>query len=201
MFKGLTGNSILKTLGLAALAFLAYLVLAMLFTQFYTRHGESVKVPKVIGMPAENAFSLLDDNDLEMVIIDSVYREDMKPMTIIDQDPKENMKVKPGRKIYVTVNSGLKPKVKMPQLVNGSSNLAKVLLQSAGLKLGRVEHTQSSLGSGLVLKQLYKGRSIAPNTLLEKGSIIDIVVSEKENFVDSSVNVMTAPDPIDNSGL
>lgn len=201
MFKGFSGNSILKTLGLAALAFLAYLVLAMLFTQFYTRHGESVKVPKVLGMPAENAFSLLDDNDLEMVIIDSVYSEGMKPMTIIDQDPKENMKVKPGRKIYVTVNSGLKPKVKMPQLVNGSSNLAKVLLQSAGLKLGRVEHTQSSLGSGLVLKQLYKGRSIAPNTLLEKGSIIDIVVSEKENFIDSSANPMTAPEPIDNSGL
>lgn len=201
MFKGLTGKVLLKTLGLAALAFLAYLVLAMIFTQFYTRHGESVKVPKVIGMPAENAFSLLDDKDLEMVIIDSVYSEEMKPMTIIDQDPKENMNVKPGRKIYVTVNSGLKPKVKMPQLVNGGSNLARVLLQSAGLKLGRVDSVQSSLGSGLVLKQNYRGKSIAPNTLLEKGSVIDIVVSKKMNYMDSSALQLPLNESTDNSGL
>lgn len=192
MFKGISTSTLLKTLGLAALAFVAYLFIAMFFTSFYTRHGESTQVPKVIGMPAENAFAILDNNDLEMMIVDSVYQEDLKPMTIVEQDPKPGMNVKPGRKIYVTVNTGIKPKVKMPKLVNGGANLAKVLLQNAGLKLGRVDSVSSSIGSGLVLHQKYKGREIAPNTPLEKGSVIDIVVSKKMSHRDTT-NVVSDP--------
>jgi len=186
MFKGISKATILKTLGLAALAFIAYLLIAMLFTSWYTRHGESIKVPKIEGMPAENAAELLDENDLEMVIVDSVFKEDVKPNTVVEQDPQPDMNVKPGRIIYVTVNTGLKPKVKMPKLVNGGANLAKVLLQNAGLKLGRIDSVSSSIGSGLVLVQKYKGRDVAPNTPLEKGSVIDIVVSKKMSHRDTT---------------
>ena len=186
MFKGISKATILKTLGLAALAFIAYLLIAMLFTSWYTRHGESIKVPKIEGMPAENAAELLDENDLEMVIVDSVFKEDVKPNTVVEQDPQPDMNVKPGRIIYVTVNTGLKPKVKMPKLVNGGANLAKVLLQNAGLKLGRIDSVSSTIGSGLVLVQKYKGRDVAPNTPLEKGSVIDIVVSKKMSHRDTT---------------
>ncbi len=186
MFKGVTTQQILKTLGLAILAFIAYLVIAMLFTGWYTRHGQSIKVPKVEGMPVENAFTLLDQNDLEMVVIDSVYKEDQKPMTIVEQDPLPDMNVKPGRLIYVIVNTGIKPKVRMPRLTNGSSNLAIVLLENAGLKLGRIDSIKSKFGSGLVIRQKYKDRDIPVNTLLEKGSVIDIVVSKQISMVDSN---------------
>ena len=186
MFKGISKATILKTLGLAALAFITYLLIAMLFTSWYTRHGESIKVPKIEGMPAENAAELLDENDLEMVIVDSVFKEDVKPNTVVEQDPQPDMNVKPGRIIYVTVNTGLKPKVKMPKLVNGGANLAKVLLQNAGLKLGRIDSVSSTIGSGLVLVQKYKGRDVAPNTPLEKGSVIDIVVSKKMSHRDTT---------------
>jgi eukaryotic-like serine/threonine-protein kinase len=186
MFKGVTAQQILKTLGLAVLAFIAYLVIAMLFTGWYTRHGQSIKVPKVEGMPVENAFTLLDDNDLEMVVIDSVYKEDQKPMTIVEQDPLPDMNVKPGRLIYVIVNTGIKPKVKMPKLINGSSNLAIVLLQNSGLKLGRIDSVKSAFGSGLVIRQKYKGKDIPVNTSLERGSVIDIVVSKQISKADSS---------------
>lgn len=180
------GNGWIKT-GLLALGIIAvYLILSMVFTGWYTRHGQKIQVPKVAGMPVENAYTILDELDLELVIIDSVYNEDMKPNTIVEQDPQFNMNVKPGRKIYVTINTGIKPKVKMPKLVNGSSNLAIVLLQNAGLKLGRVDSIKSTFGPGLVIKQKYKGKDIAPNTKLEKGSIIDIVVSKKISLSDTS---------------
>ncbi len=186
MFKGLTFKNILKFFGLIGILVIIYLILAMLFTHWFTRHGESVNVPNIIGMQAEKAFTLIDDNGLEMVIIDSVYKEDMKPMSIVEQDPIAEAKVKPGRSIYVTINTGIKPKVKMPTLVNGGSNLAQVLLQNAGLKLGRVDSVKSTLGTGLVIKQKYKGKEIAPNTLLEKGSIIDITVSKEISRTDST---------------
>ncbi|MEZ4805133.1 MAG: PASTA domain-containing protein [Bacteroidia bacterium] len=184
------GINWLKVLGLAAFVLVVYIVLAMVFTGWYTRHGQSIIVPKVAGMPLENANQLLMENDLEMVIIDSVYKEDAKPGTLVDQDPQFDAKVKPGRKIYVTLNTGVVPKVKMPKLINGSSNLAKVLLANSGLKLGRVDSIKSSFGPGLVIKQLYKGVEIPPNKPLDKGSIIDIVVSKKMpiiNYTDSMI--------------
>ena len=187
MKNSLSGNSWFKTILLAILVLAVYLFLSIVFTGWYTRHGQSIKVPKVSGMPIENATELLDDNDLELVIIDSVFNEDMKPNTIVEQDPQPDLSVKPGRKIYVTVNTGIIPKVKMPKLINGSSNLAKVLLQNSGLKLGRVDSVKSTFGPGLVIRQKFKGRDIAPNTQLEKGSIIDIIVSKKMSLSDTNV--------------
>jgi beta-lactam-binding protein with PASTA domain len=187
MKNSLSGNSWFKTILLAILVLAVYLFLSIVFTGWYTRHGQSIKVPKVSGMPIENATELLDDNDLELVIIDSVFNEDMKPNTIVEQDPQPDLSVKPGRKIYVTVNTGIVPKVKMPKLINGSSNLAKVLLQNSGLKLGRVDSVKSTFGPGLVIRQKFKGRDIAPNTQLEKGSIIDIIVSKKMSLSDTNV--------------
>lgn len=194
MFKGISSLTLFKHLALAAVAFIAFLFLAMFFTNWFTRHGQSIKVPKVVDMPMDNASELLDDNDLEMVVIDSVYKEDAAPNTIVEQDPRPQSDVKPGRIIYVTINTGLKPKVKMPKLINGSANLAKVLLQNAGLKLGRMDSSYSTLGTGLVLEQKHKGRNIAPNTMLEKGSIIDIKVSKKM-VVKDTVPIIEEPLP------
>jgi hypothetical protein len=197
MKNSLSGNSWLKTILLAVLVLVVYLFLSIVFTGWYTRHGQSIKVPKVSGMPIENATELLDDNDLELVIIDSVFNEDMKPNTIVEQDPQPDLTVKPGRKIYVTVNTGIVPKVKMPKLINGSSNLAKVLLQNSGLKLGRVDSVKSTFGPGLVIRQKFKGRDIAPNTQLDKGAIIDIVVSKKMSLSDTNFIQSDPIDPVD----
>ena len=186
---GLLSNPWAKTILLAILAFAAYLFLSMVFTGWYTRHGEKIKVPAVIGMPYENASKILEDANLEILVMDSVYDEDMKPGTIVEQDPAGNVDVKPGRKIYVTVNSGIKPKVKVPKLINGSSNLAMVLLQNSGLKLGRIDSVASSFGSGLVIRQKYKGADIPPYTMIEKGSVIDIVVSKKMSLVEDSTQM------------
>jgi beta-lactam-binding protein with PASTA domain len=197
MKNSLSGNSWLKTILLAVLVLVVYLFLSIVFTGWYTRHGQSIKVPEVSGMPIENATELLDDNDLELVIIDSVFNEDMKPNTIVEQDPQPDLTVKPGRKIYVTVNTGIVPKVKMPKLINGSSNLAKVLLQNSGLKLGRVDSVKSTFGPGLVIRQKFKGRDIAPNTQLDKGAIIDIVVSKKMSLSDTNFIQSDPIDPVD----
>ncbi len=202
MFKGLTLKIIIKNLALAVVAFLAFLLLAMLFTGWFTRHGESVKVPNVVGMSAEKGFTVLDDQDLELIIIDSVYKEDLKPMTIVEQDPLPDLNVKPGRYIYVIINTGVKPKVKMPLLTNGSANLALVLIKNSGLKVGRIDSVSSSFGGGLVIRQKYKGKDIPANTLIEKGSIIDISVSKKISSLDTSNSSNVIAPPVeDDDGL
>ena len=200
MFKGITLKIIFKFIALLGVITLVYLIGLMFFTNWFTRHGASVKVPNITGMPAEKAFTLLDNNDLEMIITDSVYREEMKPMSIVEQDPLPEMNVKPGRLIYVTINTGIKLKVRMPSLTNGGSNLALVLLQNSGLRLGRVDSVKSTLGTGLVIYQKYKGKEIAPNTMLEKGSIIDITVSKIVSRSDSTAIKSMGGDGIQHDG-
>lgn len=175
-----------KNLIIALVIFVGFVIVSMVFISWFTKHGERLEVPKVEGLALAGAEELIDENSMELVIIDSVYNEEMKPFTIVEQDPKPGMMVKSGRKIYVTVNTGIKPKVKMPKLVNGSSNLASVLLRNAGLKLGRVDSVKSIFGTGLVIKQKYKNKEVLPNTMLDKGSIIDIVVSKMVSNSDTT---------------
>ncbi len=178
--------SLIKKLIIAAIILGVFILLAMLFMGWFTKHGQSTQVPDFSEMTFENAEDLADEKDLELLVIDSVYKEDMKPMTIVMQDPAIGAKVKPGRRVYLTINTGLIPQVKMPKLVNGSANLAKVLLANVGLRLGKVDSIKSVFGSGLVVKQLYKNKEIAHNTPLKKGSIIDLVVSKKVSNADST---------------
>lgn len=175
-----------KNILIAGVIFIGFVIVSMVFISWFTKHGERIEVPKVEGLALSGAEELIAENAMELIVIDSVYNEEMKPFTIVEQDPKPGMMVKSGRKIYVTVNTGIKPKVKMPKLINGSSNLAVVLLKNSGLKLGRVDSVKSIFGTGLVIKQKYKNKEILPNTLLEKGSVIDIVVSKMVSNSDTT---------------
>ncbi len=175
----------LKHIILAVIIFGLYILFAMKFTGWFTKHGQRIDLPKLTGMPLENAYKLADDLDFELVVIDSVFKENAKPLSITEQDPPEKMKVKPGRKVFVIVNTGRIPNVKVPKITNGSLNLAKMLLNNAGLKLGNIDSVYTTYGNGLVVYQKYKGKEIAPQSNLKKGSTIDIVVSKMILLKDS----------------
>jgi beta-lactam-binding protein with PASTA domain len=176
---------LVKNLLMVAGVLVLFALFAIWFTSWFTRHGQSVEVPSFVGVDSEKAREIADDNNLTSVISDSVYSEQVRKFAIVEQDPVAGSKVKPGRNIYMIINSGIKPKVKMPKLVEGSGNLAKVLLQNLGLKLGRVDSARVVWNSGYVLKQYYKGREIAPNTGVEKGAVIDLLVTKKTSALDT----------------
>ncbi len=184
--------SFTKKIITAGIIFIVFILLTMVFINWYTKHGESVIVPNFNGLTVEKAEDLASDNDLNIIIIDSVYKEDAKPLTITEQEPSSESKVKPGRNIYLTINTGIVPKVKMPKLTNGSSNLAMVLLKNSGLKIGRIDSVKSILGTGLVIRQFYNKKEIAPYTMIKKGSIIDIQVSKM--VLNSDTNAIKAMD-------
>lgn len=143
----------------------------------YTRFGEALEVPDVYGMRIDKAIVLLESEKFLVEVIDSVYRPDLEKMDVADQDPKPGSMVKSGRKIYLTINSLDKPKVNAPRLKNVSFNLAKALIKNAGLRLGQVTTYKTTLGDGLVLEQFYRGDTLYPNTLIEKGAYIDLLIS------------------------
>lgn len=162
-------------LGVAAVVALIFLSLAGL--RIYTRHGQSIEVPNIKGKSAETATAILEAAGLRAEIFDSVYNEDFKRNSVTEQDPAALAKVKPNRIVYLTVNSLAKPKVKMPKLVDQSLALSKVILKNSGFELGEIELRYDEIGKNLVIEQLYKGVPVPPGRMLEKGSVIDLVVA------------------------
>lgn len=180
-------------LGLVAVSIAIWLI--FMWMNWYTRHNSHVTVPNIKGITLEEAASKLDEANLRFEVFDSVYNEKFKKDAITEQDPSANAKVKPGRIIYLTVNSLAKPKVKMPKLVDQSLTLSKAMLNNLGLEIGNIEYKFDEIGQNLVLEQLHNGRSIPPGKVLEKGSIIDLVVAtnRKGNQQDTTVTDIIDP--------
>ena len=65
--------SILIHIGLMILASVIIVVLALVWMNLFTRHGSSVEIPDIYGLPADEAVQLLDKTDLRYEVIDSVY--------------------------------------------------------------------------------------------------------------------------------
>ena len=116
---------ILKNLGI-----MGVVVGSIVFFMFYiyfpfkTNHGDTITVPNLVGMSLEEIDDFLSDRDLRFEILeDSSYNSKYPPFTILQQNPSENEKVKENRKIYLTLNSSIPPKIRMPNIINGSSTI------------------------------------------------------------------------------
>ena len=79
--------------------------IAYLWIAIFTRHGESDTVPSVEKMSYTQAIGILHDNGFKVDIRDSVYNDKVKPGFVIEQFPKPNSTVKPGRKIFLYINA------------------------------------------------------------------------------------------------
>lgn len=78
---------------------------AYLATALFTKHGRSTRVPGVENLSYTEAISRLHERGLKVDIRDSLYRDDVRPGFVIEQFPKANSIVKPGRKIFLYINA------------------------------------------------------------------------------------------------
>lgn len=131
----LWGNFLAMILVLVALAFGVWKGL-----EHYTRHGESIVVPKVKGMTIEQARESLRVRNLQATIIDSSYNRSLPPGTVLEQTPVADSRVKSGREIYLTVNTQNSPTRPIPDIAdNCSLREAEARLKALGFKLGPCE--------------------------------------------------------------
>jgi beta-lactam-binding protein with PASTA domain len=86
-------------------------------------------------------------------------------------------KVKENRTIYVSVTRTLAPKVKMPVLTDVSFRQAEAILQSYGLKAGKVSY-QPDLCKNCVLRCELNGRTVEAGQEIRKGTAIDLVLGD-----------------------
>lgn len=161
------GIMLLLFMGLLLFFFYVYLPKA-------THHDQTITVPKLIGMNAEELEDFLKSKSLRYKINDSTFSSEVKPNTILTQHPLPETKVKENRMIYITVAAKNPPKVAMPQLVDLSLKGAQLTLKQHDLVLGKIEHVPGQ--PDMVYEQLLGGKKIDPGTMIPKGTRINLKV-------------------------
>ena len=175
MFKLIARQSFLVNL-LIALGLI--LLVAFIFFQslgWLTHHGESLKVPNVIGKNVDSATNLLENQGFDVVITDSLYTDSVALNMVKKQLPDPNATVKVNRTVFLNVNPTTLPMVEMPKLEGLSFRFAADNLAKNHLKLGDTSYRPDFM-KGSILEQRYKGSEIKPGTPIKWGSSIDLII-------------------------
>ncbi len=159
-------------------------VIAVLFLGFFfvylpytTNHGQTITVPDVSKLSMDEMRNILNDRNLRYEVTDCTFVAGAQPLTIIEQYPRANAKVKEDRKIYLKVTKRVAPMVAMPLLVDMIDRSAVRMLESMGLQEGERTYVPD-VAKNSVLRQLYNGREIAAGTPIPKGSKIDLEIGD-----------------------
>lgn len=177
IFNFLTGKIFLLNLMLAAVLVVSVFGFTYRWLDKYTNHGQSVEVPELRGLNTEQVTVLLERLHLRFTVVDSIYQVEKMAGIVLEQDPAPKAKVKEDRTIYLTINSGIPPKVKMPDLTDVSLRQAEAILQNFGLKTGTLTY-RHDLAKNAVLETWHRGKPIQPGTSVSKGSVIDLIVGD-----------------------
>lgn len=122
-------------------ALLLFILLAVGFFSFlismrFSIQGREVEVPKIIGMKAGDAQSLLAARQLGMRIADRAFSE-LPRDCVVRQSPPAGMKVKAGQRAHVVLSLGPQ-QVTIPALEQKSLRAARIELLRGGLQVGEV---------------------------------------------------------------
>lgn len=162
------------------LLFVLAVVILMFGLKSYTRHGESVTVPTVVGMNADEAIAMLEDEDFNYEVVDTLYIDSLPKGVVVEQNPAKESLVKHGRTVYMKINTTDDILVKMPQFVGVQYKVLDVKLKHSKLKKGDIKWQKDGEVVNIVLKQMYKGRPIEPGTEIKQGSRIDFVIAGRD---------------------
>lgn len=165
------------TLVITAVIIIAF-IFFKIFLPSYTNHGQTVTVPDLEGYDYNELSTYLDERGLRFeVTLDSGFNNELKPLSVLKQNPKAGNKVKKGRKVYITLNAKNAPLIKMPNLVNSLLKNAQEIIGNIGLVRGEIVYVPD-IGINVVLEQKYRGRNISEGFEIPKGSQIDLVVGD-----------------------
>ena len=183
LIERLQQNRLLYNLLLIAGILLIMALAAHLIMQAGTRHGARRIVPDFSGIRLSDAEKLAARHDLELHINDSLFVPAYEGGIVLAQLPATGVEVKPGRKVYITINSFSEKMVPMPYVAGRSLRQAKNMLEIAGLEIKELIY-RSDMATNYVLEQHYKGEKITSKSKLmaEAGSGVTLYVGVEGGY-------------------
>ncbi|MAU15298.1 MAG: penicillin-binding protein [Muricauda sp.] len=174
-FNFLKSKTFLIQLGLAAVAIIVLVFVALQWLKSTTNHGEFVEVPDFSKMSVMEMRKAVEEAGLRYQVLDSSnYNPDYPRFSILEQNPPAGNKVKANRKIYFTVNPSGYKKVSVPDIIQVTQRNATSMLRAVGLDVERVTYIDE-LGKDMVYNIKFKGKYIKPGDRLPKTSKVELI--------------------------
>lgn len=146
-----------------------------LFLAWYTDHGQQISVPDLSGKNVEEALRVLEERQLELLVVDSIYDRNGKGGLIVSQDPRPESKVKEGRQIFVTVYRKLPPQETINIQEGDFAAVAFIKLKNKGIEYSVTEVPNNSL-VGAVISITHKGRRLKPGDHIARGEKVNVSI-------------------------
>jgi beta-lactam-binding protein with PASTA domain len=174
-----------------ALVFLGLAIASFIAMALGTRHSARRTVPDFVGLNLNDAEFFAGRRNLEIIVNDSLHVSSYPGGVILDQLPKGGVVVKPGRKIYVTINSMRQRMVTVPYVAGRSLRQAKNMLETAGLTIDYLEYVED-IATNYVLAEFVNGEEVLEDSELkiEKGSGVVLRVGVAPNDVTAVPQVL-----------
>ena len=141
-------------------------VVAHVVMQIGTRHHARRTVPDFSGVALRDAQRLARENDLKLQINDSLFVPAYQGGIVLDQLPEGGVEVKPGRTVYVTINSFREKMVPVPYVAGRSLRQAKNMLEIAGLEIEKLVY-RPDIATNYVLEEYCRGRQVTADSAIE----------------------------------
>ena len=150
----------------------------------YTHHGESIIVPNVNGLPIKEAQNEFSKKNLRVEIVDSNYVKGILAGAVLEQKPAAGSKVKIGRTIYLTINTGEAPKVTIPDIIDNSSfRQAEARLRALGFKLTEPEYIEGE--KDWIYGVKYNGKELTSGEKIPREAVLTLCVGDDKLKGDS----------------
>ena len=156
---------------------------------WYTHHGEAIRVPNIEGMSITKARELMAEKGLEIVVADSGYNKRLPADCVLTQSPDAGLTVKTGHTIYVTINSTNSPSVAIPDVVDNSSyREAEAKLISLGFKVLPPQYVTGE--KDWVYGVTCNGRRVSAGERISIEQPLTLQVGSGQYGVDEELNVV-----------
>ena len=166
---------------------------------WYTHHGESIRVPNIEGMRITKAREMMEECGLEIVVTDSGYNKRLPADCVLTQSPGAGLTVKSGHTIYVTINSSSSPSVAIPDVVdNCSYREAEAKLISLGFKVLPPQYVTGE--KDWVYGVSCNGRKVSTGERISIEQPLTLLVGSGQYGSDEELNVIGGDDALMQSG-
>ena len=166
---------------------------------WYTHHGESIRVPNIEGMRITKAREMMEERGLEIVVTDSGYNKRLPADCVLTQSPGAGLTVKSGHTIYVTINSSNSPSVAIPDVVdNCSYREAEAKLISLGFKVLPPQYVTGE--KDWVYGVSCNGRKVSTGERISIEQPLTLLVGSGQYGADEELNVIGGDDALMQSG-
>ena len=143
-----------------------------------------VKRQRSWSLPLKQAENELSKKNLKVVVVDSNYVKGMPAGSILEQKPTGGSKVKIGRSIYLTINTGEVPKVAIPDIIDNSSfRQAEARLRALGFKLTEPEYIEGE--KDWIYGVKYNGKELLSGEKVPREAVLTLCVGDDELETDS----------------